>query len=250
MDEFRQSTNRKRMAITLETPGRSQLTASALLPEHPQTRASTDLQMATQIFWDRIAPKYARRPVDDPAAYEKKLALATSLLKPSDRVLEIGCGTGTTALRLAPNVAQYTATDGSRAMIEIANAKIDRSAHANVTFHHADAAKPVTGAPFDAIYAFSLLHLVEDVAGVLATVHAQLKSGGLFLSKTACTKAAAWQIRALIPILTALRAAPRVTPLSEADLVRLLEDAGLTVERTLHLGKKRMSPIIVARKPG
>jgi hypothetical protein len=27
--------------------------------------------MATQLFWDRIAPKYARKPVDDPDAYEK-----------------------------------------------------------------------------------------------------------------------------------------------------------------------------------
>lgn len=204
--------------------------------------------MATQLFWDRIAPKYARKPVDDPGAYEEKLALAASLLKPGDRVLEIGCGTGTTALRLAPNVAHYTATDGSRAMIDIADAKLAADAPANVAFLHADAAEPVAGAPFDAILAFSLLHLVEDVPGVLAALVAQLKPGGLFLSKTVCMKAAAWPIRALIPTLTALRVAPRVTPLSEPELAGYLGRAGLRVERTLHLGKKRMSPIIVARK--
>jgi cyclopropane fatty-acyl-phospholipid synthase-like methyltransferase len=205
--------------------------------------------MATQLFWDRIAPKYARKPVDDPDAYEEKLALAASLLKSSDRVLEIGCGTGTTALRLAPNVVHYTATDGSRAMIGIADAKLGPGALANVTFRHADAAEQVAGAPFDAIFAFSLLHLVEDVPGVLSAVYAQLKQGGLFLTKTVCTKAAAWPIRAMIPALTLLRIAPHVTPLSEADLVRYLEDAGFTVGRTLHLGSRRMSPTIVARKP-
>ena len=63
-----------------------------------------------------------------------------------------------------------------------------------------------------------------------------------------CTKAAAWPIRAMIPTLTALRIAPRVTPLSELDLVRHLERAGFTIERTLHLGSRRMSPIIVARR--
>lgn len=205
--------------------------------------------MTTQLFWDRIAPKYARKPVDDPGAYEKKLALAASLLDPVDRVLEIGCGTGTTALRLAPNVAHYTATDGSHAMVGIADAKLGPGAPANVTFHHADAADQIAGAPFDAVCAFSLLHLVENVPGVLSAVCAQLKQGGLFLSKTVCTKEAAWPLRLAIPALTALRIAPRVTPLSESDLVRYLEDAGFTVERRLHLGKKRISPIIVARKP-
>lgn len=103
--------------------------------------------MTAQAFWDRIAPKYAYRPVDDPGAYEEKLALVASLLQPDDSVLEIGCGTGTTALRLAPGVAHYTATDGAGAMVGIANAKLGSSAPANVTFLRADAAEQVEGAP-------------------------------------------------------------------------------------------------------
>ena len=204
--------------------------------------------MTAQAFWDRMAPKYARKPADDPSAYEEKLALVNSLLRPKDRVLEIGCGTGTTALRLASGVAHYIATDGARAMVEIANAKLGPSAPANVMFLQADAAEQVAGAPFDAICAFSLLHLVEDLPMVLTAVHAQLKPGGLFLSKTVCVKEAVWLIRLLIPTPTSLRLAPRVMPLSRAELVRHIADAGLKVERTMYFGSKSMSPVIIARK--
>ena len=62
-------------------------------------------------FWDKIAPRYAKKPVADPAAYEEKLARVRALLRAEDRVLEIGCGTGSTALRLASRVAEITATD-------------------------------------------------------------------------------------------------------------------------------------------
>jgi len=206
--------------------------------------------MTAQPYWDRIAPRYARKPVGDPSAYEEKLALVASLFRAQDRVLEIGCGTGTTALHLAPGVAHYAATDGSSAMVRIANKKLGATTLANVTFRQADAAEHMPGAPFDAICAFSLLHLVEDVPMVLEAVRAQLKPGGLFISKTVCVRDAALTVRLLIPMLTALRIAPPVTQLSRAELVRCIERAGFNVERTAHFTSKRTSPVLVARKAG
>ena len=74
-------------------------------------------------FWDRMAPKYAKSPIKDPLAYSDKLNAVETLLKPTDTVLELGCGTGSTAISLARSVAEYTATDISPAMIGIAEEK-------------------------------------------------------------------------------------------------------------------------------
>ncbi|MEL6287025.1 MAG: class I SAM-dependent methyltransferase, partial [Pseudomonadota bacterium] len=50
------------------------------------------------------------------------------------RVLELGCGTGSTALLLAPSVAQITGTDISGEMVRIANGKAADQGAQSVTF--------------------------------------------------------------------------------------------------------------------
>ena len=55
-------------------------------------------------FWDRAATKYAAQPISDMTAYDATLARARTYLHPTDRVLEFGAGTGTTALHLADSV--------------------------------------------------------------------------------------------------------------------------------------------------
>jgi len=76
-----------------------------------------------QRFWNRVAARYAARPLKDVAAYEALLGDVAGRLQPTDTVLEIGCGTGGTAIRLAPRVAHWLATDFSSEMVRIAQAK-------------------------------------------------------------------------------------------------------------------------------
>ena len=145
-------------------------------------------------FWDRIADRYAARPIKDLAAYEAMLADAAGRLSPTDRVLEIGCGTGSTAIRLAPHVAEWTATDFSPEMLRIARAK---PAPENLRFVLADAGSAFDGGPFDAICAFQVLHLVDDLPGTLAGIHAKLKPGGLMIAKTWCFADMGLKLRSL-----------------------------------------------------
>src|SRR5690349_20688994 len=90
-------------------------------------------------FWDRTSRKYAKGAIADPAGYERTLDRTRSLLGPGDRVLELGCGTGTTALRLAGDVQDYLATDVSSGMIAIANERHAPGPIPGLVFHIATA---------------------------------------------------------------------------------------------------------------
>ena len=199
-----------------------------------------------QRFWNRIAARYAARPLKNVPAYEAMLADVAARLKPTDHVLEIGCGTGGTAIRLAPSVAHWTATDFSTEMIAIAKAK---PAGDNVTFMVTDAAQPMGNTRFDAICAFNVLHLVDDLHGTLARIHAQLTPGGLLISKTWCFADTPLKIRALFPVLRLVGLFPVASSLSEPGLRQAILDAGFEIVDQRLFGEYRQNPYIVAQKP-
>ena len=70
-------------------------------------------------FWNKIAAKYAKSPIRDEAAYRYTLERTRSYLKDGDTVAELGCGTGSTAIELAPAVSRMVATDLSSAMLDV-----------------------------------------------------------------------------------------------------------------------------------
>lgn len=208
-----------------------------------------DADMTAEAFWDRHAPKYANKPIADVSAYKEKLDCVTALLRPTDRVLEIGCGTGGTASKIAPVVAHVTATDLSAEMIRIARSRSGGDGAGKPEFLQAEAAQHIPGQPFEIICAFSLLHLVDDIPTVLDAAFHQMKPGGHFISKTVCLKDAPRWMRAMVRVLMAVRIAPNVIILSSAELTRHLIRAGFEIEQTRYFGKNRLSPFIVARKP-
>ena len=197
-------------------------------------------------FWNRVAGRYAARPLKDVAAYEAMLADVASRLKSTDRVLELGCGTGGTAIHLAPGVSHWTATDFSSEMIAIARAK---PAGKNLDFVVADAEHAFDGGPFDAICAFNVLHLIEDHPSMLAQIFANLQPGGLLISKTWCFADMPLKLRALFSLLRAFGLFPAVTALSLPRLRECLLNSGFEIVDERVFGKYWQNPYIVARKP-
>lgn len=181
-------------------------------------------------FWDRAAPAYALSPLANVAAYERTLGRTLSYLRPGDRVLELGAGTSSTALRLAPHVADYTASDISAEMVRIGREKLALQPVPSLRIVQGVPGDPALGeGPFDAILALNLLHLLRDPAQQIRRIHGLLKPGGLFISKTGCLGGV---FRAMMPVIGVMRLlgrAPHVTAFTVAQLERAITDAGFGI---------------------
>ncbi len=201
-------------------------------------------------FWDKVADRYAAMPIGDQEAYEQTLERVAHHLTPGDHVVEIGCGTATTALTLAPKVARMLATDASAEMVRIGREKVEAQGVENVETIQARSDDPrlATGA-HDVVMAFSLLHLVEDLDRTLSDVAAMLKPGGLFISKTPCLSAM-WYLRPVLPVLRLIGKAPGgVAFFSPEALEAAIRRAGFEIVETGdYPAKTPPRRFVVARK--
>lgn len=200
-------------------------------------------------FWDGVARRYSDMKMRNPDEYEKTLALVRAYLEPDDRVLELGCGTGTTAITLAGNVGQYIASDYSSEMIAIADEKRSGSAIANLEFHVGklgDGSLPEGS--FDVVLGFNLLHLLPDRPQAFTEIAKTLKQGGFFISKTPCLGGI---FRVLQPVVAALRImgkAPEFHFVSPARLEQEIRQAGFEIVETGDYPKRPARRFIVAKK--
>ena len=201
-------------------------------------------------FWDKAAEKYAKSPIGDEATYQKKLAETQSYLGPDMRIVEFGCGTGTTAIHHAPHVQHIDATDISEKMLEIGRDKARDAGIDNITFTRGTLAElDAADAGVDAVLGLNVIHLVPDRDAVIAEVARILKPGGVFVSSTACLGQSYLRfIKLLVPLGKLLGLMPDVYILTEDELADEVTRAGFEIERQWHHGKKGIAVFMIARK--
>jgi len=204
----------------------------------------------TAKFWNRMADRYARQPVADEAAYQEKLRITREYLTPETDLLEVGCGTGSTAVVHAPLVRRVRAADFSSSMIAIARDKARAAGVGNIDFEVASLDDlAAADAVADVVLALSVIHLLDDRDAGLRKLYSLLKPGGYLISSTVCVADVMKPLKYVAPLGQAVGLLPLLRVFSADELVRSVSGAGFEIVRDWRPGKKK-AVFIVARRPG
>jgi 2-polyprenyl-3-methyl-5-hydroxy-6-metoxy-1,4-benzoquinol methylase len=216
----------------------------------PAPYKSTDLLknfMKRSFFWERIAQRYAKSPVADESAYQQKLDTTRSFMPADAQVFEFGCGTGSTAIALAPYADHIHAIDISANMLAIARDKVANAGLTNLSFEQ-NTIDDFAGEneSMDVILGMSILHLLKNRSTAIDKAYSLLKPGGVLVTSTVCLQDSAPWVKLIAPIARPLGLLLKV--FSSADLIASMQSTGFEIA---HEWQKEGSQVLflVARKP-
>ena len=122
--------------------------------------------------WD--TPERISRAARVAAAIEDTVPLELT-----DRLVDVGAGTGLLGLALVDDVREVVLLDPSAGMIEVATEKLTTSGLRSVSaLRHDLLVDPPPADPFDVAVSLLVLHHLEDTAAALAAIRELLVPGG------------------------------------------------------------------------
>jgi len=138
-------------------------------------------------FWDKRANSFEKKPIRDEKSFLETIEKVKRHLSKTNTILDYACGTGTFSNKIADCVNDVHAIDISSNMIAFA---IEKAAAQNITNikHYKSTLfdDSLDKVKFDAVLAFNILHLSEDMEEVIQRIKQILKPGGLLISLTPC----------------------------------------------------------------
>ena len=207
-----------------------------------------DVMSKQSIFWDWIASRYSKQPVADEASYRQKLAKTREYLTPESKVLEFGCGTGSTAIAHAPFVSYVLATDISANMVAIGREQADSAGLENIEFSQSSLLEiENVDAQWDVILGLNVLHLLDDCEREIQRAFELLKPGGVFITSTPCIADMPGVFKLIAPVFKWIPFMPNLYPFSLDSLKSCLRRAGFEIEYEWRPGPDK-AVFIVARK--
>ena len=197
-------------------------------------------------FWNRVAKKYYEKPIKNQSAYDYKLEKIRELLHQNSDVIELGCGTGSTALLLANDVRRYYALDFSDKMIEIARNQATAKDIHNVSFSvgNIETFNNSHNNKFDVVMAHSVLHLIDNVNPVLDDMVKALKPNGYIVFSLVLLSNLAFPLRWLLKFGQKIGLVPYLAFQSQEDLLEPLIKANFKTHITWEVDKRNIFVIV------
>jgi ubiquinone/menaquinone biosynthesis C-methylase UbiE len=200
-------------------------------------------------FWDRTSSSYDSRSSKYSDTYKKMVANSKKYLKESDNVFELACGTGNITVDLASSVKQIEAIDISKGMLDIARKKTLEQNIENVNFNQTDIFDSnYKKESFDVLMAFNVLHLMSNTKEVITRINYLLKSGGIFISSTACLKGKIPFLSRIFRILGKIGLLPFIKSLDNNEFKDLISDCNFNILEYENLSQEPPNIFIIAKK--
>lgn len=194
-------------------------TSSSCIAPLENNKMKTDPQNKAERFWNRTANNYEREEKKDGKIFLQIIEKTKKYLKPTDTVLDFGCGTGLASSELSGVVKNIHAIDFSSKMIAIAKRKAQRQ---NIQYIHTSIFDDKLEAGlYDVILSFHVLHLLEDTRLVIKRMQTLLKPGGLLISVTPCMGETPF-LSSLFSIFSRFGIVPQIKSFKQNELGKLL----------------------------
>jgi peptidoglycan/xylan/chitin deacetylase (PgdA/CDA1 family)/SAM-dependent methyltransferase len=212
---------------------------AALLGREVMAAADGDRHPA-RLFYDGLAEGYDQEQFGSGVARSRRVEQALcaarlpGLLTGSERVLEIGAGTGIFTLELARHCREVVAVDISPRMLAILERKAGAAGIGNIRPVAGDVETLELEGRFDAVCAFSALEYLADLPGLLRRLAPRLEPGATVYFITARRSL----FRLVIQLGNAMRQGIWLKARSRRAMAAMLAEAGFErIEIGAHLMK-------------
>jgi ubiquinone/menaquinone biosynthesis C-methylase UbiE len=200
-------------------------------------------------FWDKMATSYDREEESAIPTINKYIEKGKKYLKITDRVLDLGCGTGKVSIEVSNSVKEIQAIDISSKMIEIAKKKVNDRNLTNITFFQTTIFDDrFTEENFDVIFGFYVLHLLEEINTAIQRINEILRPGGYLISVTPCMKEKKKISGIFLSLLSKIRLVPKIKLFKFSDLENLLKEGNFKIEETYTFEKNSPEYLVIAKK--
>jgi len=217
-----------------------------------QSNGNTNNDKGSKL-WDRFAEGYSKQPIKDEEAYQKKIQVTQKYFKPTDSVVEIGCGTGGTSIIHSAYVRKILATDFSAKMLEIARQRAQEAGGKNVVFQQASVEQlELPRNSQDVVLGLSILHLLPNKEEAMRKVNSWLKPGGLFVTSTVCAgdmgASTKFLLKTIMPVAQFFGFIPNFYAFTKADLEESFRKTGFDIEYEWRPNQKEAAVFIIGKK--